>query len=113
MPRFATLTMLVLMCCAVLFLAACAVCNKTADGPTVKLVEPGKIREVPAACFDEKNHAARGWIKNTDARGQVIYVRIPDTDRKKDTTFLSGPGTGKERSFGGYDGQFTGRPRVW
>lgn len=78
-------------------------------GQTVGVWENGHRRNVAASTFDEQACLKKGFYKTRDQHGDVLYVRIPDTDLPKDITFITGTETGKERSFGGLGGQFTGR----
>ena len=88
--------------------AGCAA--KTDSGPGVTVWENGVARTVSQREFDEKNYPGRGFYRTTGPDGKPLYVRIAASDARKDTTFISGSGVGKERSFGGLDGQFTGKP---
>ena len=74
--------------------AGCA-CRQT---ETVALNEGGKIRRVPAAGFDEADYLKRGYVKNTDSKGDVIYVRVPATDTPPDSTFRGMGGGNTENS---------------
>lgn len=99
----------VLLAGAAMIHAAAGAARDKEQGPTVTLIESGKKREVPLAGFDEQRYLARGYLKNTDADGNTVYIFIPDSDREKDVTFIIGSGSGKEASFGGRAGQFTGK----
>ena len=90
-------------------LTAGACAARDTGAPSVRVWESGGYREIPISRFNERAYLERGYIKNTDAEGNTLYVLIPSTDRPKDVTFLGGTGTGKEASFGGFDGQFTGK----
>ena len=88
-------------------LAGCAA--KSGQEPGVTVWENGSRRVIPAARFDEAAYLGRGFYRTVDAAGNPLYVLIPETDAPKDITFVAGSGTGKERSFGGLAGQFTGQ----
>lgn len=99
-----------LLLAALLFAGGCAapVRGLEAGAAPVRVWEAGAYRNIPAACFNEREYLARGYLKNTDAEGKTIYVLIPATDQPKDITFMGGEGSGRETSFGGFAGQFTG-----
>ena len=63
------------LCAVTLSVAACA--DRQATGPMVTLYEGEKIRQVPAGDFNEAAYLKRGYLKNTDARGNTIYVFSP------------------------------------
>ena len=90
-------------------LLLCAACadRQAASGPTVILHEDGKIRRVPAADFNEAACLKRGYMKNTDGRGDTIYVFVPETDRPPETNF--GQNIGKGRAWYGDRGGGQGR----
>lgn len=90
-----------------LFAAGCA--TREPGGPVVRVWDAGAYRYVPADEFDEQTYINRGYFKNRDPEGNVIYVRIPKTDKPKDVTFLIGNKGGNETSFGGTGGHFTGK----
>lgn len=92
----------------ILGVSACAAA-KPEPSPGVNVWENGSARVIPASRFDEAAYLARGFHKATAPGGTTLYVRIPASDRPKDITFISGSETGKERSFGGMDGQFIGK----
>lgn len=75
-----------------LALSACA--DRQAAGPTVTLEENGNIRKVSAEGFNEAAYLKRGYIKNTDAHGNPIYVFIADTDRPYEPTIGGNTGEG-------------------
>lgn len=102
-----TTTLFLLFFCT-LGVAACAAVKPEA-GPGVTVWENGSARTVPASRFDEATYLARGFHKATAPGGTTFYMRIPASDRPKDITFMSGCGGGRERSFGGMDGQFIGK----
>lgn len=102
-----TTTLFLLFLCT-LGTAACAAA-KPEQGPGVSVWENGSTRTVPASRFDEAAYLSRGYHKATAPDGTTFYMRIPASDRPKDITFMSGCGGGRERSFGGMDGQFTGK----
>ena len=87
--------------------AGCAA--KPGRGPGVTVWENGVARTVSQQEFDEKDYLGRGFYRTAGPDGKPFYTRIAASDAPKDTTFISGSGTGKERSFGGLDGQFTGK----
>ena len=89
-----------------LSLAACAD-RQAANGPMVLLEENGKRRQVPAACFNEAAWLKRGYLKNTDGKGNTLYVLVPETDRPKETAF--GQNIGKGRAWYGDRGGGQGR----
>ena len=91
---------------ALLLCAACAD-RQAASGPTVILQEDGKIRQVPAAGFDEAAYLKRGYMKNTDGQGNTIYVFVPETDRPPEEAF--GQNIGKGRAWYGDRGGGQGR----
>ena len=74
--RFLTLSVLSGL---MLNLAACAD-RQAASGSTVTLEENGKRHQVAAADFNEAAYLKRGYIKNTDAQGNTIYVLVPKQD---------------------------------
>ena len=76
--KAARFAMLLALSGLALFAASCA--DRQA-GPTVSLYEGEKIRQVPAQGFDEASYLKRGYIRNTDAQGNAIYVFTPETDR--------------------------------
>ena len=90
-------------------LLLCTACagRQAASGPTVILQEDGKTRQVPAAGFDEAAYLKRGYIKNTDGQGHIIYVFVPETDRPPEEAF--GQNIGKGRAWYGDRGGGQGR----
>ena len=70
-------------------LLLCSACadRQAASGPTITLQEDGKIRQVPAADFDETVYLKRGYLKNTDRQGNTIYVFIPKQDYAEQPAF--------------------------
>ena len=90
-------------------LLLCSACahRQSASGPTVILHEDGKIRQVPAAGFNEAAYLKRGYLKNTDGQGNTIYVFVPETDRPPEEAF--GQNIGKGRAWYGDRGGGQGR----
>ena len=73
------------LCAVTLSVAACA--DRQATGPMVTLYEGEKIRQVPAGDFNEAAYLKRGYLKNTDARGNTIYVFVPKQDYQEQPAF--------------------------
>ena len=90
-------------------LLLCSACadRQAASGSTVILHEDGKIRQVPAAGFNEAAYLKRGYLKNTDGQGNTIYVFVPETDRPREEAF--GQNIGRGRAWYGDRGGGQGR----
>ena len=73
------------LCAVTLSVAACA--DRQATGPMVTLHDNGKIRQVPASGFNEADYLKRGYIRNTDAQGNTIYVFVPKQDYAEQPAF--------------------------
>lgn len=50
------------------------------QGPSVAVFAGGKTKMVPAGDIDEADYRKRGYIKNSDGKGNTMYVLIPKTD---------------------------------
>ena len=83
--RFVRFLLLPVLYGVVLAVAGCA--DRQAAGPTVILHENGVVRRIPAARFDEASYLKRGYIKNTDGQGNVIYVYVPKQDYQEQNSF--------------------------
>lgn len=77
--------LLAALCAATVSAAACA--GSQATGPMVTLHENGKIRRIPVSHFNEAVYLKRGYIKNTDPQGNVIYVFVPKQDYTEQPAF--------------------------
>ena len=84
-----SLVWLMTACC--LCLAGCAAGR--GEGQTVLLSEDGGTRRIPARCFNEAAYLERGYLKNTTAQGETMYVFISETDRPYEPT-MGNPGQG-------------------
>ncbi len=76
----------------VLLTAGCA--GRQAAEPLVTLHENGRVRQIPARCFDEASYLKRGYLKNTDGQGSAIYVFVPETDRQAEEVLGGNTGQG-------------------
>ncbi|MDR2488992.1 MAG: hypothetical protein LBD42_05835 [Desulfovibrio sp.] len=78
---------------ALLPAASCVLYPCRTAGTTITLEADGEIRNIPAQGFDEAVWLKRGYVKNTDAQGNALYVFVSETDRPPEEYGNTGQGS--------------------